>query len=224
MTRVILVRHCEAFGNYMRVFQGHTDCDISENGQRQLDRLAERFRNISYDVIYSSPLKRALMTAGGVNRYHGLPIHTHSGLIEINGGDWEEEKWDDLPLKYKEAYEHWSAKPWLFSAPHGESMGQVFDRMRETVLSLVKQHEGTTLAVVSHGCAIRNFLCFALGKSLEQIGDVAWCDNTAVSIVDFDEQMVPSVIVMNDASHLDESTSTFASQSWWRPENEGAAT
>ena len=30
MTRIILIRHCEAEGNIKRVFQGHTDADISE--------------------------------------------------------------------------------------------------------------------------------------------------------------------------------------------------
>lgn len=33
MTRIILIRHCEAEGNIKRVFQGHTDADISENGR-----------------------------------------------------------------------------------------------------------------------------------------------------------------------------------------------
>ena len=34
MTRILLVRHCEAEGNHKRVFQGHTDAAVSENGRR----------------------------------------------------------------------------------------------------------------------------------------------------------------------------------------------
>ena len=36
MTYIYLVRHCEAMGNHKRLFQGSTDCDISEIGAKQL--------------------------------------------------------------------------------------------------------------------------------------------------------------------------------------------
>ena len=89
MTTLYLVRHCEAEGNTARVFQGSIDRDISPNGQKQLDRLAERFRDVPLAAVYSSPLLRAYKTAQAVNRYHGLPIVTDDRLKEINGGVWE---------------------------------------------------------------------------------------------------------------------------------------
>ena len=36
MTEIYLVRHCEAMGNVKRLFQGSTDLDISETGEKQL--------------------------------------------------------------------------------------------------------------------------------------------------------------------------------------------
>ena len=42
--------------------------------EQQLDLLAERFRSISLDAVYSSPLQRARKTAQAVNRHHGLPM------------------------------------------------------------------------------------------------------------------------------------------------------
>ena len=41
MTYIYLVRHCEAMGNHKRLFQGSTDCDISEIGAKQLEFLKE---------------------------------------------------------------------------------------------------------------------------------------------------------------------------------------
>ena len=56
MTRIILIRHCEAEGNIKRVFQGHTDADISENGRKQLDLLRLRCRNMQIDAdVYKRP-------------------------------------------------------------------------------------------------------------------------------------------------------------------------
>ena len=63
MTRILLVRHCEAQGNTDSVFQGHTDCEISGNGATQLELLSIRCRNMPIEAIYSSPLKRARLTA-----------------------------------------------------------------------------------------------------------------------------------------------------------------
>ena len=63
MTRIILVRHCEAAGNLNRRFQGHTDAEVTENGKKQLELLALRMRNVKIDYLYSSPLKRAVSEA-----------------------------------------------------------------------------------------------------------------------------------------------------------------
>ncbi len=54
VTKLYLIRHCEALGNINDTFQGSIDEDITDKGQRQLDKLAERCKNIPFDVIYSS--------------------------------------------------------------------------------------------------------------------------------------------------------------------------
>ena len=58
-----------------------------------------------------------------------------------------------------------------------------------------------------------------MNKPLEQLNDVDWCDNTAVSVIDFGEQGNPKIILLNDASHLTPEVSVFAKQTWWRREN-----
>jgi len=36
MTEIYIVRHCEAMGNQNRIFQGISDCDVTELGKKQL--------------------------------------------------------------------------------------------------------------------------------------------------------------------------------------------
>ena len=214
MTRIYLVRHCEALGNQLHIFQGHTDCGITENGARQLERLAEKFRTIPLDGVYSSPLERAYDTAKAVARYHPLSIISSPGLIEINGGEWEGKHWEELEEKYPKDFSDWSDRPYAFSAPGGDSMKDVFRRVRDTVLSITRENKGKRVAAVTHGCAIRNFLCFALGYPLERINEVPWCGNTGICVIDFDDNLVPSVAVMNDISHLDQPPCTFEMKNW----------
>lgn len=216
MTRVILIRHCEAEGNIKRVFQGHTDAQISDNGKKQLDLLRLRCRNMLIDVIYSSPLTRAYQTAEAINSFRNLTVHIHEDLIEINGGDWEGHYWRDIPELFPEDYMSWIYFPSNFAPPNGEPMRHVYTRMKDAVHEIVRQYKGQQICIASHGCAIRNFLCWAMGKPIEQLNDVDWCDNTAISIIDFDDDFQPTVVLANDASHLSEEISTFYKQTWWR--------
>jgi broad specificity phosphatase PhoE len=218
MTRIILVRHCEALGNTNSLFQGHTDCEISGNGATQLELLGVRCRNMPIDAIYSSPLKRALVTAQAINRYHDLPIQIEPRLMEINGGDWEGKAWGELPNLYPEESDHWNNRPHDFAPQGGETMREVYSRMWEGVTDIVRQNPEKTVCITSHGCAIRNFLCHALNKPIEQLNEVEWCDNTAVSLIDFDEELHSNVVMMNDASHLTPETSVFMHQTWWKLE------
>jgi probable phosphoglycerate mutase len=218
MTRIILVRHCEAEGNTNGVFQGHSDCDISGSGQTQLDLLGVRCRNMPIDAIYSSPLKRAYKTAEAINRYHGLEIRLDARLKEINCGDFEGLAWDELPSIYPEEMDIWNKRPYDFTPSGGETMREVYKRMWECVTDIVKENPGKTICVASHGCSIRNFLCHALNKPIELINQVGWCDNTGISLIDFDEELNSNVVMMNDASHLTPETSIFMNQTWWLPQ------
>ncbi|HIS70302.1 MAG TPA: histidine phosphatase family protein [Candidatus Gallacutalibacter stercoravium] len=218
-TRIVLIRHCEAEGNKNRVFQGHTDAQVSENGKKQLELLALRCRNMPFEALYSSPLRRAMETAQAVNRYHNLPMQICEGLIEINGGVWEGKPWDSFASLYPELTDQWYHEPWLFAPDQGEPMRHVYDRMRRAVCEIVKANQGKLICAVSHGCAIRNFLCWASGRPVERLNEVDWCDNTALSVVDFDESLRPAIVLGNDASHLNQEVSTFAKQDWWKPEN-----
>ena len=44
MTRIYFLRHCEAMGNVMKIFQGTTDTDISPKGAEQLKFLTKYSR------------------------------------------------------------------------------------------------------------------------------------------------------------------------------------
>lgn len=218
MTRIYLVRHAEAMGNVEEFFQGQTDCELSEKGKKQLELLAERFRDIPIEAIYSSPLKRTIDTAEAVNKYHNLPIIRDKGLIEINGGVWEGKPWADLPKLYPVEHDLWQNKMQDFYIADGERMTEVFERVKNAVNKIAAENDGRTIAVVSHGCALRNFLCYAMGKPISALKDVGWSDNTAVSLVEY-ENGVPKIIFKNSNDHLTGELSTLSKSKWSSLEN-----
>lgn len=215
-TKIILIRHCESAGNTSGTFQGQTDWDISETGRKQLDLLALRCRGLHIDAIVSSPLLRAYRTAEAVNRCRGLEIQTDARLREIAGGAFENTPWSELPARFPEETRRWYEDPATFQAPGGESMKQVYDRVWAVLLELVGRYPGGTVCVTSHGCAIRNMLCHALGYPLARIGEVPWCNNTSLTSIVFAEDGLARVEFLNDYAHLTPETSNFSSQKWWR--------
>ncbi|MBQ5765643.1 MAG: histidine phosphatase family protein [Clostridia bacterium] len=204
MTDLYIVRHCEAVGNRDRTFQGVSDCDITELGQKQLDHLAERFKDIKIDTVYSSPLKRAYLTAAAANKYHNLPIEKMDDLIEIDGGEIEGICWVDFPETRPELEYAWSMEPHNFHPKGGESMRSVYTRSWRAVKEIVAKNSGKTALLASHGCTIRNIICNALGRPVEQLNTVNWADNTGVFLLRFDGDKLPEILIFNDVSHLPE--------------------
>lgn len=214
MTRIYFVRHAEAEGNVKEFFQGRINCDISEKGAVQLEYLAKRFATIDYDAIYSSPLGRAIATANAVNSRLQLPIIVREGLIEINGGVWEGKLWTEIEKEYPTEHNLWKNDMKRFAIKDGESMTEVYERMKTAVTDIVRENQGKTVVVVSHGCALRNYLAYAEFDSMDRLGDVGWSDNTAVSLIEYDNNFTPKLIFKNDSSHLPPEASTLAFSRW----------
>lgn len=216
MTTLYLIRHAEGEGNARGVFQGLSDWKLSETGRRQLDFLAERCRELRFDALYSSPLTRAMETAMAVGRAHELPILIEPGIREIDGGDFDGRAWDEIASLYPEGLHLWKNELWNFRAPDGESICEVYERVWEAILRIARANPKRTVAVVGHGCAIKNTLCHAFGWPVERILDVPWTDNTSINRIDFDEEMNPSVVFVNDVAHLPEGTVHRMWKAWDR--------
>ncbi|MDD3193263.1 MAG: histidine phosphatase family protein [Oscillospiraceae bacterium] len=203
MTTVYLVRHAKSVGNTERIFQGCSNLGLSVEGQAQLPQLAERFREVLLDAVYSSPLQRAVQTAQAVNQYHRLPIQTDKGLCEIFAGQWEMQRFSDLPVAFPAEWRLWTEDESHFCAPGGESILQVHERMSRTIDRIAAKNEGRTVAIVSHGCALRCYLCHALGLPIEKIGEIPLSKNTAVSRVIYNGGRI-QVDYYDDLSHLED--------------------
>ncbi len=204
MTELYIVRHCEAEGNILKTFQGITDYDITNRGEKQLALLAERFKYIKPDIIYSSPLKRAYKTAEAINKYHKLPIIINKKLIEIDGGEIEGISWVDFPETRPETEYYWSMEPHKFHVKGGEPMTSVYKRAGEVLEEIVAENEGKTVVIASHGCTIRAMMCIAMGKPIEELGTVNFGDNTGVFLLRFGGSKLPEIAMFNDTSHLSE--------------------
>ena len=199
-----MVRHCEAAGNHERIFQGSTDCDITDIGKKQLELLKKRFAGISVDSIYTSPLIRARKTAEALRGNRDIEIVSLPELTELHGGIIEGKPFFESFKKMPALAEVWDNHPQDFAPEGGEPMRNAYDRIWRAVLSIARENVGKTAVIVSHGGVIRCLNCRLLYKTIDRLKDTPWCENTGVTLFRLDGDMNPQVEFMNDTSHLPE--------------------
>lgn len=204
MTRIYIVRHCEALGNVQKIFQGTTDMDITDLGQKQLIELEKRFNSIKLDRVLSSPLIRAQKTAKAIIGKKNLPLEIDHGLIEMDGGIIEGKSLIETFKKYPELYENWLNSPHKFAPVGGESYQDVYKRAWKVITRIAEENKGKTIACATHGAVSKCIICKLVFDDITRLIDTPYSINTAVSLIEFDDNFDHRIVFYNDYSHLPE--------------------
>lgn len=215
MTKIYLIRHAEAEGNLYRRIQGHYDGDITIKGYKQIDFLAERFRDVEIDAVYASDLKRTQKTAGAILKNRELPLHIDSRLKEVDMGTWEDKPWGNAAYDDPEQMLVFANDPEKWNIEGCEHFDDLKTRMEGVLRELAEKHEGQTIACVSHGMAIRSLISALKGLPSERICEIPHGDNTCVAAMNYIDGAL-ELEYFNDNSHLPREASTFAGQDWWK--------
>ena len=201
MTSIYLIRHAEAEGNLYRIAQGQYDSILTDRGWRQVRALERRFAGIHIDAVYASDLYRTCATASAIYAPRELPLHRRRDLREICVGDWEQRTWGDIYRRWPEQMENFNRHFTKWHADGAETAAQVRDRVLAAVRDIAAENEGKTVAVFSHGYAIRLLLATLQGYDLETAGETPHGDNTAVSLLEAEDGEL-RVVFRDDNSHL----------------------
>ena len=210
MTTIYLIRHAQAEGNlYRRCHSWHNGL-ITIMGRTQIEALERRFRDVHIDAVYSSDLYRAMTTARAIYRPRNLPLRVDPGLREIGAGVWEDVPWGQLLHDHRDSLAAFLACDPEWQVEGSETHPQVRERMRSAIERIAAAHPDQTVAVVSHGCAIRSALSAFLGLTPDQISQVPLGNNTSVSKLEAENGEIRAVWY-NDDSHLPDRCAPTAS-------------
>lgn len=205
MTTIYLIRHGQAEGNlYRRCHSWHNGL-LTLKGREQVKALEKRFESVHFDAVYSSDLYRAMSTAGAIYRPRGLTLRVDPALREIGAGVWEDIPWGQLLHDNRASLTDFLACNPSWQVEGSETFAGVRRRMDQAIRRIAAAHPGQTVAITSHGCAIKCGLSGWLGMSLEEMGRLPLSNNTGVAKLEAEDGHI-NVVYYNDDSHLDPAT------------------
>ncbi len=155
--KIHLIRHGLSEGSVEGQYIGHTDVDLTEEGERQLRQMKRDFEYPEVQAVLSSPLNRCLQTAKIL--YPNLQPLIFDQLIEYNFGEFEGLTADDL--KDEEEFRNWLSGGADAAAPFGESNGEFQKRVIRTFYDIVNGiiKAGTdSVAIITHGGVIMTIM------------------------------------------------------------------
>ena len=158
-TTLLLIRHGFSTSNEDGTLTGQLDVPLTPLGVRQGEAASRYlFENYRIDAIYASDLSRAVDTVRPLSEQTGLPILTDPDLREMACGDWTGEPIALLKERYGTRYTRWAGADDAVVPEGGESWSKTAERMRGATLRIAEQNAGKTVAVATHGGALRALL------------------------------------------------------------------
>ena len=204
-TTLLLIRHGQTPWNTLGKVQGCTNINLAKEGKEQAILLKNQLKG-QFDVIYTSPLRRALETAQIIAEPTALSPIIIEDLKEINFGTWEGMTFPQIKEQYPEAFYNWQTDKLIGPLLDGEgSIKNVSLRAKNCISHLVQQHEGKTIAVVSHGGYIKAALIGLFNWNMDMYHQIA-LGNTCVTTIRFNTDFKPVLLGLNNTSHLLHST------------------
>ena len=202
MTKEIyIIRHGETELNRLGIVQGRgIDSDLNDTGRAQAEAFYKHYKNVKFDKIYTSVLKRTHQTVKHFLDL-GLPWQQLSGLDELAWGIWEgQPNSEEARAAFKEMVEKWQGGNYEAHFKEGESPNQVKVRLQSAMNVIIANETESKVLVCMHGRAMRLLLCILLEKELCEMGDFPH-QNTTLYKMAYENGKF-TVIDFNNTDHL----------------------
>lgn len=190
MKNIYIFRHGETDWNNLGKLQGQTDIELNEKGILQAKNISKYIKNIEFNKIFTSPLKRAMKTAEIVaNDLNIKNIIAENDLIECDFGDGNGVLKQDVNKLFGDNFnENWSSDKTQYDNlkfPNGESKIEVRNRIVKCIHKIISDNKNLdNFLFSSHGFVIKQ-LIIASGSN-----DHKKLSNCEIVHFNFDEDVI----------------------------------
>lgn len=160
-----VIRHGETDYNIHLRYAGSTDVPLNNKGIKQAEDIAKILAEIKFDVIVSSPLKRALKTAQIIKQFHNnTPLIIMNEFAERCVGVYEGLTREEAQSNYPDLWSRQCTSKLDDAPTNGETINQVDTRISIGIDKLKEQYADNTVLLVCHG-----FVSRAINRQIDNI-------------------------------------------------------
>ncbi len=155
---------------------GQSNVDLAESFEEEMQSLLNKIPE-KFDVIYSSPLERCKKLAESLRTEK---IVFDDSLKELNFGDWELKKWDEID---QAELNKWMNDFVNVTPPNGENYLGLFERVKHFWENNIVNNKNKKIAIVTHAGVIRSIMALILNLDLKNTFNLV-IDNSKITRID----------------------------------------
>ncbi|MBR3153309.1 MAG: histidine phosphatase family protein [Clostridia bacterium] len=153
--KIYVARHGQTDWNLEGKLQGSTDVVLNKTGIDQAYFLSENLKDVNFDLIICSSLKRAVQTAEIVNKDKKLEIIYCNDLRERGFGELEGELYPEI-----DTYWDYDKND---SSKGVEPVKSLLDRVFTAMDKITSEYKDKNILIVSHFCVMMAIDCYFNG-------------------------------------------------------------
>ena len=152
--KVYFVRHGQTdLNSPIRRMQGSTNISLNDVGRSQAKEAGQKLKGMGFDLIISSPYKRAYETASIINQYLNIKLITDDRIKERDYGD----------LETKVFQMEYCSFDFNYDGLHAEDFNHYKNRLFDFLSDLKTKYSDKKILVVSHNGVIGVLSCLIEG-------------------------------------------------------------
>lgn len=185
--RVVLVRHGQSTWNAEGRIQGSSDFSLlTSKGESQAETSRQMLIDDSFDICFSSPLRRSKRTAEIIWGAREEEIITDSDMREIDLYSFQGLLKHEGKAKYGEAFRQWQIDAPNFIIDGHYPVRELWARAK-SCWDKILAHESKSVLVVAHNAVNQALVATAIGLGTEYFR-ILLQSNCGVSVLDFTPQ------------------------------------
>ncbi|XP_006347228.1 probable 2-carboxy-D-arabinitol-1-phosphatase [Solanum tuberosum] len=185
--RVVLVRHGQSTWNAEGRIQGSSDFSVlTSKGESQAETSRQMLIDDSFDICFSSPLRRSKRTAEIIWGAREEEIITDSDMREIDLYSFQGLLKHEGKAKYGEAFRQWQIDAPNFIIDGHYPVRELWARAK-SCWDKILVHESKSVLVVAHNAVNQALVATAIGLGTEYFR-ILLQSNCGVSVLDFTPQ------------------------------------
>jgi probable phosphoglycerate mutase len=163
---LLMVRHGEILSNIKKTYAGRSAEGLTPKGICQAEEVAERLTSYNVDIIYSSPIQRAVQTAEIIGKKIGKDIVIDNAFREMELGLWEGLSEDDIAQMYPGEWDIWNSRPAELTLSGRETLDELLKRVLTGLKEIYLNNNDWRIVTVTHVAIIRVVMLCNTKKSL----------------------------------------------------------